>query len=372
MNFNALLDEARLMGASDIHLVAGAPPAFRVDGVIVQRQSEPLDAAHIAGVIEAIATPAQRAALERDRSVWFSYFKDGARAARVSLYYCAGSVEVAARVTEERLRAAKDLNLPRFIDSICWMTRGLVVVTGPTGTGKTTTLNYIIDRINTLRSTKIITIEDPVEFSHKHRRSLVVQQEIGSDAPSFGKALECSLRLDPDVIVIGEMRDLETIHTALMAAETGHLVLTTLHTPDAAGTIDRIIGVFPAQQREQVRVQLANALQAVIAQKLLPRVSGKGRVLACEVLTATPAVRNHIREGQVYKIYSVMQTSQAQSMQTMDAALFAHYQNGAISFDAAVANAAYPQNMHRSHYGSSPAPASASAKPGAAPYTPAR
>jgi twitching motility protein PilT len=352
MNFNLLLDEAKKIGASDIHLVAGSPPAFRVEGLIVLHASPALDARQVSAIVSELLTPSQKAALERDRTLWFSLFKDGVRSSRVSLYYSGGSLELAARVSEERMRSPKDLNLPPFVDSICWMSRGLVIVTGPTGVGKTTTLNYIIDHINAMRSVKILTIEDPVEFTHKHKKSLVVQQEVGLDVRSFQSALEASLRLNPDVIVIGEMRDLETIQTALVAAETGHLVLTTLHTPDAVGTIDRMIGVFPAQQREQIRTQLANTLQAVVAQKLLPRASGKGRVLACEILTTTGAVRNHIREGHVFKLYSAMQTSQAQNMQTMDAVLFDQYQKGVTTYETARSNALYPENMHKSHYGS--------------------
>jgi len=353
MILNSLLERAKQIGASDIHLVAGVPPAFRVDGQIISHDSPALKPQQILDIATEILTPSQLAALEHNRELCFSLFKDGARASRVTLYYSAGSVEIAARVSEERVRSIRDLNLPPFVESIPKMTRGLVIVTGPTGTGKTTTLNYIIDHMNSSRRLKIVTIEDPVEYTHKHKKSLVVQQEIGLDAHSFGKALVCSLRLDPDVIVIGEMRDLETISTALVAAETGHLVLATLHTPDAAGSVDRIIGVFSVQQREQIRMQLANTLQAVIAQKLLPRASGKGRTLACEILTTTTAVRSHIREGDVFKLYSIMQTGQGRGMQTMDAALFEQYQRGIITYETAVENAAYPENMHRGYYGAS-------------------
>jgi twitching motility protein PilT len=214
-----------------------------------------------------------------------------------------------------------------------------LLVTGPTGVGKTTTLNYMINAINQQRRAKIVTIEDPVEFVHENIRSIVVQQEVLTDVLTFRSALVHVLRQDPDVIVIGEMRDLETIETALIAAETGHLVLATLHTPDAVQTIQRIYSVFPAAQQNSIVVQLANSLQAIISQKLLPRADGKGRVMASEVCIATPAVRNHIREGQVHQLHNEMQTGKKYQMQTMDSSLVALYQRGEISYDTALSNA---------------------------------
>ena len=222
------------------------------------------------------------------------------------------------------------------------MPNGLVLVTGPTGVGKTTTLNFMVDSINRQRRAKIVTIEDPIEYVHENFRSIVIQQEVMTDVRSFRSALVHVLRQDPDVIVIGEMRDLETIETALIAAETGHLVFATLHTPDSVQTVQRIYSVFPAEQQNAITVQLANSLQAVVAQKLLPRADGKGRVLACEVCIATLAVRNRIRDRDVHLLYNEMQTGRKYQMQTMDSALMDLYQRGEISYDTAVSNAREP------------------------------
>lgn len=350
MRFKTLMEAARKFRASDIHVVAGAPPAFRVDGEIMLAERAILGPQDIEAIIGDVTTQEQREFMEREREICFSMILEDQTRARVSIYYSAGHAELAVRVCPDSIPTLQELNLPAFIETIPWMATGLVIVTGPTGMGKTTTMNYIIDRINSERRCKIITIEDPVEFTHHHKRSIVVQQEVRSDTLSFSRALIHALRQDPDVIAIGEMRDLETMQTALTAAETGHLVLATLHTPDTSQTVDRIVGVFPAYQQDQVRLQFANTLQAAIAQKLLPRANGPGRALACEILVATMAVRGIIREGGTQKLYSILQTGINQSMQTMDAALLDLYLRGEITYDVALSNATH-QNFIESRSG---------------------
>ena len=342
MRLKNLLDAARRYGASDIHLVTNAPPAFRVDGEIILADRPPMAGAEIADLIWHVLSEDQKAIFERERELCFSLVDEEARRARVSVYYSGGRPELAVRLCEDRVKTIDELHLPPYAESLAWLKNGLVVVTGPTGMGKTTTMNYLIDRINTQRRCKIITIEDPVEFTHVHKKSIVVQQEVRSDTHSFSRALVHALRQDPDVIAIGEMRDLETMQTCLTAAETGHLVLATLHTPDASLTVERIIGVFPAHQQEQIRFQCASTLQSVIAQKLLPTATGQGRLMACEVLVATTAVRSVIREGATHKLYSIIQTSIANNMQTMDAALLELYMKGLITYDVALSNATHP------------------------------
>jgi twitching motility protein PilT len=269
---------------------------------------------------------------------------------RASLYFHAGCPEMAIRVGDMSIRTREDLRLPTLVDELTRLPDGLVLITGPTGMGKTTTLNYMVDLINRERRAKIVLIEDPVEFVHENRSSIVVQQEVYTDTPSFRQALVHVLRQDPDVVGIGEMRDLETISTALTAAETGHLVLATLHTPDAVQTIQRIYGVFPPEQQTHIMYQLANSLQAIVAQVLLPRADGKGRVLACEVCVATPAVRKHIREGHPHLIINEIQTGRRLQMQTIDGSLLELYQLGEISYDVAVSTARDP-NLIRQRSG---------------------
>ena len=254
---------------------------------------------------------------------------------------------MAIRLCETEIRPADVLGLPPIVDELTRLPNGLVIVTGPTGVGKTTTLNYMINVINQNRRAKIITIEDPVEFVHENNRSIVIQQEVQTDVKSFREGLVHILRLDPDVVVIGEMRDLETIETALTAAETGHLVLATLHTPDAVQTVQRIYSVFPAEQQNAISVQLASVVRAVIAQKLLPRADGTGRVLAYEVLVATAAVRTQLRERKEHQCYNEMQTGKKHQMQTMDTALVDLYQRGEITYDMALTHCRDPNLLRR-------------------------
>jgi twitching motility protein PilT len=337
-----ILEGARERKASDIHLIHGVAPVLRVNGDIFVSQGKPLDEASLRSLIDSMLQPRQRELLQERLQLSFSRQVEGIGRFRASVYFHAGCPEVAIRLCETVVRSAEELGLPPVLEELSRMKDGLVLLTGPTGVGKTTTMNYLIDLINRNRRAKIVTIEDPVEFVHENLRSIIVQQEVGTDVRSFREALVHVLRQDPDVIVIGEMRDLETIETALIAAETGHLVLATLHTPDTVQTIQRIYSVFPADQQNAIVIQVASTLRAAIAQKLLPRADGRARVLACEVLVATSAARNHIRERKEHNLYSEMQTGRKLQMQTMDAALLDLYQQGEITYDVALSHARDP------------------------------
>jgi twitching motility protein PilT len=342
-----ILEGARARGASDIHLIRGMAPVLRINGEIHVSQGRPLDEATLGDLIDNIMLPRQREILQDKLQLCFSRHVEGVGRFRASVYFHAGCPELAIRLCERTVRSAAELGLPPVIEDLSRLQNGLVLLTGPTGTGKTTTLNFMIDLINHGRRAKIVTIEDPVEFVHDNLRSIIVQQEVGTDVRSFREALIHVLRQDPDVIVIGEMRDVETIETALVAAETGHLVLATLHTPDTVQTIQRIYSVFPANQQNAIIIQLASTLQAVIAQKLLARANGSARVLACEVLVTNQAVRNGIREQKEHVLYSEMQTGRKLQMQTMDSALLELYQKGEITYDVALSHAREPDFLRR-------------------------
>ena len=337
-----ILEGARSRGASDIHLVRGMAPVLRVNGDILISRGSPLDEGTLVDLVDKLLLPKQRETLQERLQLCFSRECEGVGRFRASIYFRTGCPEMSIRLCEKIVRTADELGLPPVIEELSRLPNGLILLTGPTGVGKTTTLNFMIDLINRNRRAKIVTIEDPVEFVHDNLRSIVIQQEVGTDVHSFREALIHVLRQDPDVIVIGEMRDLETIETALIAAETGHLVLATLHTPDTVQTVQRIYGVFPPNQQNAIVIQLASTLQAAIAQKLLPKADRRGRVLACEVLIATPAVRNHIRERKEHTLYSEMQTGRKLQMQTMDSALLELYQKGDITYDMALSQAHDP------------------------------
>jgi twitching motility protein PilT len=334
-----ILKDAAKLKASDVHLVRGLAPVFRVDGEICPIEGEPLDEPMLREILDETTTPRQRDTFEEHWQLCFARYVQGVGRLRASIYYRAGCPEFAIRLCETTVRTAEALGLPPIIEELTRRPSGLILITGPTGVGKTTTMNYMIDAINRQRRLKIVTIEDPIEFVHQNARSMVIQQEVTTDVKDYRSALIHVLRQDPDVIVIGEMRDLETIETALIAAETGHVVLATLHTPDAVQTVQRIYSVFPAEQQNSIITQLANSLQAIVAQKLLPRADGHGRALVCEICIATGAVRNHIREKNPHLLYSEMQTGRKHHMQTMDHALLDLYQRGEITYDAAVSNA---------------------------------
>ncbi len=340
-----LLAEVLAKGGSDLHLVAGAPPIARVHGSLVRLDYPPLDGSACDTMVRALLPRHHAEALDRDWQVSVSIELEDPRSKtplghfRVSVHLRAGVAEAAIRVTPRRVRSPDELGVPPVLKDLALRDTGLILITGPTGQGKTTTFNALIDHINQRRKVKIFTIEDPVEYRHQHAHAVVCQLEVGRDTKTFAEALRHALREDPDVICIGEMRDLETIATALTAAETGHLVLATLHTPSAVGTLSRIIDVFPAAQQDQVKVQLASVLTGVISQRLLPRADGRGRVLATEVLICTDAVRNQIREEKYHQVANVMSTSRAVGMQRLEDHLRQLLEQGVISRAVAASSA---------------------------------
>ncbi len=308
--------------ASDVHLTPGFPPAVRVSGRIEPlTEYDPLTPQHTRDVVYSILNDDQRKRFENNQQLDLAYAIPNVARFRVNCYFQRGSISAAFRHVPNEIKSVEDLGLPKVLEEFARKPRGFVLFTGPTGSGKSTSLAALVDLINSEREEHILTIEDPIEFLHSHRKCIVNQREIGADAPDFSQALKAALRQDPDVILVGEMRDLETISTALTAAETGHLVFATLHTQSTAQTVDRIIDVFPPHQQHQVRMQLSIALQGIVTQQLLPTADGSGRVVASEVLVPTPAIRNLIREGKTHQIYSAVQTSGAMGMQTMDADL---------------------------------------------------
>jgi twitching motility protein PilT len=348
IDFADLLMEVVSRRASDLHLSAGAPPTVRVRGRLSAVDGYPvLSDMDTREIVYSILSGDQRQRLETNWQLDFAYSIPGHARFRVNAYFQRGAVGAAFRLIPFELSSIDQLGLPSAVHDFTRKPRGFVLVTGPTGSGKSTSLAAMIDEINSTREEHIMTIEDPIEFLHAHKKCLVNQRELGSDAQSFAEALKAALRQDPDVILVGEMRDLETISTALTAAETGHLVFATLHTQDTAQTVDRIIDVFPPEQQGQVRVQLSVALQGIVTQQLLPTADGSSRVAACEVLVPNPAVRNLIREGKTHQIYSVLQTGSAQGMQTMDAALVQLVRTGKISQKLAEERSAAPEELRR-------------------------
>jgi twitching motility protein PilT len=348
IDFADLLMEVVHRRASDLHLTSGAHPTIRVRGKLSPLENYPkLSSTDTREIIYSILTGDQRQRLETDWQLDFAYSIPGHARFRVNAYFQRGALGAAFRLIPFSLTSIDELGLPSVVHDFTRKPRGFVLVTGPTGSGKSTSLAAMIDSINSTREEHIMTIEDPIEFLHGHKKCIVNQRELGSDAHSFSDALRAALREDPDVILVGEMRDLETISTALTAAETGHLVFATLHTQDAAQTIDRVIDVFPSHQQGQVRVQLSVALQGVMTQQLLPNADGSGRVVATEILVPTPAVRNLIREGKTHQIYSVMQTGSSFGMQTMDASLATLVRQGKISQKLAEARSSTPEELRR-------------------------
>lgn len=325
------------LGGSDLHLTVGAPPVARVDGKLVPLEGfEVQKPEGLQRVLYGILSQKQRETFEAELELDFAHALVGEARFRVNLYRQRDSIGAAFRVIPYEIFSLDVLGMPPVVASFASLPRGMVLVTGPTGSGKSTTLASIIDLANRSRHDHIMTVEDPIEFLHRHKGSLVNQREVGADTHSFASALKHVLRQDPDIILVGELRDLETISVALTAAETGHLVFATLHTQDAAQTIDRLIDVFPPFQQSQVRIQLAGALQAVVCQTLCQRAEGSGRIAATEVMIATPAIRNIMREGKTHQIYSVMQASARQGMHTMDQHLADLVRNGSIRYDTAL------------------------------------
>jgi twitching motility protein PilT len=345
-SIDELLSGMHELGASDLHVAAHSPPLVRVHGELHPLEDvSPLDADATQQLLYRILSTEQQKRLEIERQIDMSYAISGVARFRVNVFFQRDAVGAAFRLIPYKILTLEELRLPNSLHEMAQRPRGLVLVTGPTGSGKSTTLAALIDEINRNRAAHILTIEDPIEFLHSHRRCLVNQREIGADASGFAEALRAALRQDPDVILLGEMRDLETISTALTAAETGHLVFATLHTRGAAGTIDRIIDVFPGEQQGQVRAQLAAALEGIVTQTLLPTADGQGRVAALEILIPDYAVRNLIRQRKLEQIYSVMQTGTGRGMQTMEQALCELVLRGTITPEIALDSSSYPDQL---------------------------
>ena len=342
---NDLFDLVRQQGASDLLISAGAPPMLRVNGRLYRTRNEALTPEQSKDLIFGILTAAQKKRFTEEKELDFSLAVGRKHRFRVNVYYQKQSVTAAFRPIPDKIPALEELGLPEAAHGLALKKQGLVLVTGPTGHGKTTTLASMVDVINQKRECHVITIEDPIEFVHHHRKSIVDQREVGEDTHGFYGALKSSLRQSPDVILVGEMRDLETIQAALRAAETGHLVLATLHTNDAIQTVDRIIDVFPGDQQQQIRFMLSMSLLAVISQRLLPRSDQEGRVMAVEYLINSTAVSNLIREGKTHQVYSVMETNTKDGMQTMDKSLKDLYLEGMISYEEAVAHVRNPKTI---------------------------
>jgi twitching motility protein PilT len=331
--------------ASDLHLTENTPPILRIDGRLILTDLPRLLRDDTKRMIYTILTNEQKEIFERNWELDLSVAMLGMDRFRVNVHIQRGSVEAAFRRIPLEIPKLSDLGLPSVVVDLAKKPNGLVLVTGPTGVGKTTTMAAMIDLINTERQDMIISIEDPIEFLHHNKKSIIKQREVYSDTKSFAEALRHALRQDPDVIFVGEMRDLETISTALTAAETGHLVLATLHTPDAPQTIERIIDVFPPFQQQQVKLQLADCLQGVISQLLLPRASGIGRVVATEVMIGTPAIRNLIREQEIEQMPTLIQTGHQFGMRTMDKSLKELYKSGIITYETALAKAKHVEEF---------------------------
>jgi twitching motility protein PilT len=341
-----LLETMVALGASDLHVTVGSHPVIRLNGSLERLDDFPrLSADDTQRLLYRILSTEQQKHLEINRQIDVSYSIPGLARFRVNVYFQRESLGAAFRMIPAELKTLEDLGLPTQLHELSKKPRGLVLVTGPTGSGKSTTLAAVVDEINRTRDDHIMTIEDPIEFLHRHKRCIVNQREIGPDATSFAEALRGALRQDPDVILLGEMRDLETISTAITAAETGHLVFATLHTQDAPSTIDRLIDVFPAAQQEQIRVQLAATIQGIVTQTLLPTVDGKGRVAALEILLPDDAVRNLIRQAKVEQIYSVMQTNTGRGMQTLEQALVDLIARGIVTQEVAMARSSRPDQL---------------------------
>ena len=336
LDMNELLAFAVENKASDIHFAAGIPPKLRINGKLVGLEMDPLNPAAVAEVLGSVMNDKQKKVLRERGEVDFSYAHQSCGRFRVNVYMDRGNMAGAFRRVDTVIPRPDQLGIPSSVVELYKRRRGLVLVTGPTGSGKSTTLASIINKANENRSDHIITLEDPIEYVHNHKKAIVNQREVGMDTLSYNNALRAALREDPDIILVGEMRDYETISIAVTAAETGHLVFSTLHTIGAASTIDRIIDVFPPHQQQQIRTQLSMVLVGVISQQLLPTADGKGRVAAFEVMIANPAIRSLIRDAKTHQIQATVQTSKAQGMITMDDALYDLYQGGVISRDMAL------------------------------------
>ena len=347
MTIEELLITAKENKASDVHITVGLPPKMRINGILVDMDYPRLLPPDTEAVISTMMSDKRLQQFEELGEIDFSYSIPQIGRYRVNVFHQRGSMAASIRLVSTKIPLPEELGIPKSVVDLYQKKRGLVLVTGPTGSGKSTTLASIIDRINSMREVHVITLEDPIEYLHNHKKAMVNQREVGLDTHSYSNALRAALREDPDVILVGEMRDLETISTAITAAETGHLVLTTLHTIGAASTIDRIVDVFPPHQQQQIRVQLSMVLESVISQQLIPTADKKSRVAAFEVMHSTPAIKNLIREAKSPQINSTIQTSKKLGMQTMDDAIFDLYMKGDIDKENAVSYAQDSQIMEK-------------------------
>lgn len=334
-------------GASDLHLKAGCPPTVRVDGELLPVSMQVLSPDKIRNLIESILTDSQKAEFAAEKELDLAYSVPGLSRYRINVYLQRGTWASAFRVVPSRPFTIEELKLPPIVKELAMKPRGLILVTGPTGSGKSTTLAAMINHINENRRCHIVTVEDPIEFLHKDKNSVISQRELNADTHSFAKALRHVLRQDPDAILIGEMRDLETTQIAITAAETGHLVLATLHTNSASTTVDRVIDIFPSHQQQQIRMQLSVTLEGILCQTLLPKASGKGRVMAMEILPVTPAIRNVIREGKTHQIPNLIQAGAQFGMESMDMSLRNLYKKGLITYEEAVSKSLSPDEFNR-------------------------
>ncbi len=345
-NLYQLLQTMIEKGASDLHITTGSPPQLRIDGRLVPLDHPPLTPAETKQLCYSVLTDAQKHRFEEENELDLSFGLKGLSRFRANIFMQRGAVTAAIRQIPFKINTFEELGLPPSINELIKKPRGLVLVTGPTGSGKSTTLATMLDKINSERHHHIVTIEDPIEYLHNHKKSIVNQREVNADTKSFKTALKYVLRQDPNVVLIGEMRDLETIEAALTISETGHLTLATLHTNSSAQSINRIIDVFPPYQQPQVRAQLSFVLEGILCQQLIPKANGQGRVLGLEILIPNPAIRNLIREDKVHQIYSMMQTGQAKfGMQTMNQSLFELYQRKLITYEEAIGRSGIPDEL---------------------------
>ncbi len=342
-------------GGSDLHVTTGSPPQVRIDGSLVPLRTPPLGPVETKQLCYEVMTEEQKIKFEKTNELDFSFGVKGLSRFRANVFMQRGAVSGAFRVIPFKIRSCEELGLPKVISELANLPRGLVLVTGPTGSGKSTTLASIIDKINTEQRAHIVTIEDPIEYLHPNKLCIVNQRELGADTSSFKSALKSVLRQDPDIVLVGEMRDLETIEAALTISETGHLVFATLHTNSAVQSINRIVDVFPAHQQSQIRAQLSLVLQAVVTQMLVPRGDGPGRVMSCEIMMPNYAIRNLIRENKIHQIYGLMQTGQGVSgMQTMNQSLYHLFRQGYVSAEEALARSSEPGELQLMMEGRTP------------------
>ena len=342
MNFMELVMDGIDKKASDIHITVGVPIIYRINGKLIKINDNMIKPNDTEEIVKGILSERQHTELVDKGELDTSFSSPGRGRFRINIYKQRGSYALAIRIIPLNIPTIEELGLPGIVTELAMLPRGLILVTGPTGSGKSTTLASMIDLINEQKNYHILTLEDPIEYLHRHKKSIVNQREIGNDSMNFSNSLRAALRQDPDVILVGEMRDLETIGIALTAAETGHLVLSTLHTLGAAKTVDRVIDVFPPHQQQQIRIQFSSVLQGIISQQLLPKADGKGRIAAFEIMTATSAIRNLIREDKTHQIDTAVQTGAKFGMQTMDTSLLNIYRRGLISQETLTTQATSP------------------------------